>query len=461
VPALIPGSGTLNGSLANKSEGELRGEVQRLRSNVAGDQNAGLEPDPETIDQLTAHEHELKRRRGGRKATSAAARTISLSDVPPTCVQWLWPPYLPLGKLATFDGDPGLGKSTIAIDLAARVSTGRPMPNGRASDLDGPADVIFMSAEDDPSDTIRPRCDAAGGNVRRIHLLNTVVEQSPTGPLELPWTTPRHVTELDNVIRRHRVRLVVIDPLTAFVSRDVKLISQQDATAALYPLAKVAGLTGCTILVVRHLTKTGGSNPLYRGGGAITIMGQSRAGMVVAPEEPGSRWRALAGTKNNVGPGAPTMTYQITSDHDGRSRIQWGGPSERSAADILGETDVEETSARREIADLLRHATEQGAIRCGDARNEIMNAGFRVSDRTISRAARDAGLTTRTTASFPASRYWARKDQEVPSEDSAQCPETISPSVATEATRKDAEDQAQPRQSPGTVHTECNPEEAP
>ena len=453
MPSLAPGSGILNGSLAKKSERELRGEVQRLRSNLAGDQNAGLDPDRETVDLLAAHEDELTRRQGSRKTGSATARTISLSDVTPERVRWLWPPYLPLGKLATLDGDPGMGKSTIAIDVAARISTGRPMPNGTATDLGGPADVIFMSAEDDPSDTIRPRCDAVGGNVHRIHLLNTVIEQTATGSLEVPWTIPHHVAQLEAVIRRHHAALVVIDPLTAFVGRDVKLISQQDATAALFPLAKVAGLTGSTILVVRHLTKSGGDNPLYRGGGAVTIIGQSRAGLVVAPEEPGSRRRVLASTKNNIGPSGPATTYGIVSDPQGRSRIVWGGPSERTASELLSQSDTEEASARREIADLLLRATAGAPIMCSDARNEIIKAGFRVSERTIGRAARDVGLTTCTTSTFPAKRYWARKGQEIPSADNGHCPDRTGPPVAADATREYGENQplsGQPEETVGT-----------
>src|SRR5262249_60590266 len=87
-----------------------------------------------------------------------------LSDVTPKPVDWLWPDYIPLGKITVLDGDPGLGKSLLTLDIAARTSTARAMPDGTVGDCTEPAGVVLLSAEDDPADTLRPRLEAAGAD---------------------------------------------------------------------------------------------------------------------------------------------------------------------------------------------------------------------------------------------------------------------------------------------------------
>ncbi len=100
--------------------------------------------------------------------------TVRLSDVAPAAVRWLWPGRVPLGKVTLLDGDPGVGKSLIALDLAARVTTQSPMPDRTLSDLDAPQGVVLLACEDDAADTIRPRLDAAGADCSRVVLLKAV-----------------------------------------------------------------------------------------------------------------------------------------------------------------------------------------------------------------------------------------------------------------------------------------------
>ena len=138
-----------------------------------------------------------------------------LSDVTPEQVRWLWPGYIPLGKLTVIDGDPGNGKSTVMCDIAARVSTWRAMPDGTSSDLEGPAGVVLLSAEDGPADTIRPRLDAAAADVARVALLECAV----SGERERGIT----LADLDHIeaaIATVNAALVVVDPLMAFLGGD-------------------------------------------------------------------------------------------------------------------------------------------------------------------------------------------------------------------------------------------------
>jgi hypothetical protein len=201
-----------------------------------------------------------------------------LSGVEPEKVTWLWPSWLALGKLALMDGDPGLGKSAMTLDLAARVSVGKVFPDGAECE---PAGVVLLSAEDGLADTIRPRLDAAGADTSKILSLATVPDKDGHDRL---LSIPEDLALIEKGIGRVGARLVVVDPLMAFLSNDTNSHRDQDVRRALAPLASLAERTGASVLVVRHLNKAAANNPLYRGGGSIGIIGAARMAFVVHRE---------------------------------------------------------------------------------------------------------------------------------------------------------------------------------
>jgi len=349
--------------------------------------------------------------------------TKPLADVVPSDVQWLWLNYVVLGALTELGGDPDLGKSTIAADLAARVTTGKPMPDGTRSDIDGCADVIVASAEDDPSKTILPRVRAAGGNHKRVHFMCEVPNQSGTSASEEQWSTPKHAAYLKKEIIRLGAKLVILDPLASFLTPGYRLNQEQDMRTALDALARIAKETGCAILLLRHLNKSGGKNAIYRGGGSIAVVALARVALLVAvdPEDPTERRCVLAVTKSNLAPHAPSIGYRIVSAGTSRtSRIRWGQQVQYRANDLLKDPVSEaERSQSAQIADFLGRATERDAILVAEGRAMVAAAGFSVGEKTIQRAARLAGLKPRLTTDFPARWYWARDDQELPSVDTA------------------------------------------
>jgi RecA-family ATPase len=135
-----------------------------------------------------------------------------LSQVAPEPLRWLSPGRLAAGKITILDGDPGLGKSTLLCEFAARISRGDPLPGGEAAP---PRLVILLSAEDDLYDTIRPRIDAAGGDPRRVIAFATLSDDASSRTL---GTIPDHVHILEQIIARTEAALLVIDPLVAFLS---------------------------------------------------------------------------------------------------------------------------------------------------------------------------------------------------------------------------------------------------
>lgn len=264
-------------------------------------------------------------------------------------IEWLWPGYLPTGKMVIVEGDPGDGKSVMTCDLAARFSTGSPLPDGSKSP-DGPINVAMISAEDDPEDTIVPRLRVAGSDLRRVHLITEGT--IPTMPFDLRRDQPA----LEAFVTANKVRLLVIDPLMAFMPADTNAYSDHEVRRALHPLTKMAMRTGCTLVVVRHLTK-GRTKAITAGGGSIAFIGAARVGFLVGPHPEDETKRALSCVKINVAAKPSTLGYRILADEREPHipRVHWDdAPLDVSAQEILdGDEGEDSRSAREDAKDFL------------------------------------------------------------------------------------------------------------
>lgn len=295
---------------------------------------------------------------------------VRVSSVPRERVRWLWLDHLPLGKLAVLDGDPGLGKSSITLDLAARISVGRALPEDHRDRE--PAGVVLLSAEDGIGDTIRPRLEAAGADLDRVAVLTAVRED---GKPRLP-TLPGDVERLREAVRAMRAALVVVDPLMAFLNGAVDSHRDQDVRGALYQLAELAEREACSLLVVRHLNKMGGGHPLYRGGGSIGIIGAARAALLAVPDREDRKKRVLAVTKLSLAPIPPALGYSIASSGD-TSRVEWSGPIEGvSISDLLRASGDDHHTAAGEADTFLRGLLQAGPVAAKDAKREAAELGI-------------------------------------------------------------------------------------
>lgn len=264
-------------------------------------------------------------------------------------IEWLWSGYFPTGKLVIIEGDPGDGKSVMTCDLAARFSTGSPLPDGSKSP-DGPINVAMISAEDDPEDTIVPRLRVAGSNLKRIHLITEGT--IPTQPFDIRRDQPA----LEVFITSQKIRLLVIDPLMAFMPAEINAYSDHEVRRALHPLTRMAMRTGCTLVVVRHLTK-GRTKAITAGGGSIAFIGAARVGFLVGPHPEDETKRALSCVKVNVAAKPATLGYRVVSDEREPHipRVHWDDqPLDVSAQEILdGDEGEDSRSAREDARDFL------------------------------------------------------------------------------------------------------------
>lgn len=311
-----------------------------------------------------------------------------LSDVEPERVEWLWDRRIPLGKITVLDGDPGNGKSALTTDLAARLSVGRTFPDGQPCD---PAGVIIMNAEDGLGDTIRPRLDAAGGDPSRVLSLATV----PVGDEgdERHLTIPDDIPLIQQHVEHVGAKLVIIDPLMAFLSGKSNAHVDQDIRRALAPLARMAERTGAAVLLVRHLNKSQGGNALYRGGGSIGIIGAARSGLLAGehPEEDGLL--VLAGQKSNLSTPPDSLAYRIVTAANGAARIEYAGVTEARADALLRTAgDPEQKSVLREAMEFLRDELKDGPMAASAIRERAGKE--RISDATLRRAKSDLGVVS-------------------------------------------------------------------
>ena len=247
-------------------------------------------------------------RQDGPRPSGRKAELITLSDLSPMETEWLWHPRIPKGELTVLDGDPSVNKSSLLMDLAARVSTGREMPDGTAGTLGG---VLLLLAEDSLRKTVLQRLEAAGADLGRIAV--------PPGAVVLPRDLPR----VEEWACQMQAALVVIDPLIAFLGCDAN--SDRQVRWAMTPLKAFADRTNCAVVLVRHLNKRGGRHALYRGGGSIGIVAATRSALLVGrpPDDPDLR--VLCHVKSNLGPLAPSLSFGPGRDPGGRREDRVAG----------------------------------------------------------------------------------------------------------------------------------------
>jgi hypothetical protein len=337
---------------------------------------------------VQAHEDEI---------VVSGAVLVPLSAVKPERIEWMWLDHFAFGKLAGLLGDPGTGKSTFALDLAARLTTGRQWPDGAPGGA--PSNVLFLGAEDGLADTVRPRFDAAGGNPARFFTLVEVpvYDEETQERKMVPPSLPRDIPLLGSIIREKHVRLVIIDVLMAFLAGRTDSNSDQDMRArVLHPLGKMAEATGCAVLALRHMNKSQGSSPVYRGGGSIGITGAFRSEFLIAADPNDPSRRIFAVSKMNIGQEPQSLAYRLIAAPESGdvARVEWEDtPVALTARDLLGEDDNRTTSEQlSEAADwLLDFLTEhEGCAQAKTIKKAAKDAD--ISERTLQRARAKLGL---------------------------------------------------------------------
>jgi hypothetical protein len=276
------------------------------------------------------------------------------------------------------------------MDLAARVTTGRRMPSEPLDHVE-PLDtleplnllggVVILNAEDGLGDTIRPRLEAAGADLEKVLALPPMKDD------ENIISIPEDMPLIEKAIERVSARLLIIDPLSAFMRGDPN--KDNDVRKALTPLSKMVERTDVAVLVVRHFNKNIDAKALYRGGGSIGIIGAARSALAVAQHPNDDELRVLVPQKGNLSKKAKSLSYTIVTAENHAARIEWRGTVNLNADELLNVNQGELARAKAWIADGLK----DGPVPYNELKAAAEEAN--ISDSTLKRAKKKLPVESR------------------------------------------------------------------
>jgi len=363
---------------------------------------------------------------------------VRVSDVKPQCVRWMWPGRIALGKLTLIAGDPGLGKSFLTLDIAARVTRGLPWPDDGAS-APPRGGVVLLSAEDDIADTIRPRLDAAGADPASVQVLTAIKGTDADGEYQRGVDLTRDLGHVESAIRHTPdCRLVICDPISAYLG-GADSHRNAEIRGLLTPLADLAVRQGVAVVAVTHLRK--GEGPaIYRSMGSLAFVAAARAAWAVAADRDDPARRLFLPVKNNLALDLHGLAFRI-AQNAGAPRIEWeSAPVEISADEALGRgTNDGQGSALDEAVEWLRDALTDGPLGAKEVKDLAHRDG--VSPRTLDRAKSRLKVIAGPDG-FGGPWIWRLPDSPTVRQDSPECAkaETLAHSGETGAVCPDSDD---------------------
>ncbi len=290
-------------------------------------------------------------------------KIIRMSDVELTPVDWLWKPYLPFGKLSVLQGNPGEGKTYFAMHLAAACTNGKLLPNMERME---PFNVIYQTAEDGLGDTVKPRLIEAGADLDRV----LVIDDSE---VQLTLSDER----IEKAIIENNARLVIIDPIQAYLGADVDMNRANEVRPIFMRLGQVAQRTGCAILLIGHLNKAAGMQSLQRGLGSIDIAAAVRSVMFIGKLKHDPTMRILTHEKSSLAPPGASLAFSL-GDEGG---FRWVGEYDITADEMLSGIEPQRETKTQQAKDLI----------C-----TLLAGGKQVLSEDIDKAALERGIPGRT-----------------------------------------------------------------
>ena len=290
-------------------------------------------------------------------------KIIRMSDVELTPVEWLWKPYLPFGKLSVLRGNPGEGKTYFAMHLAAACTNGKLLPNMERME---PFNVIYQTAEDGLGDTVKPRLIEAGADLDRV----LVIDDSD---VQLTLSDER----IEKAIIENNARLVIIDPIQAYLGADVDMNRANEVRPIFMRLGQVAQRTGCAILLIGHLNKAAGMQSLQRGLGSIDIAAAVRSVMFIGKLKHDPTMRILTHEKSSLAPPGVSLAFSL-GDEGG---FRWVGEYDITADEMLSGIEPQRETKTQQAKDLI----------C-----TLLAGGKQVLSEDIDKAALERGIPGRT-----------------------------------------------------------------
>ena len=288
-------------------------------------------------------------------------------------VDWLWYQYIPYGKITVMQGDPGEGKSTFMLNIAALISKGEAMPDGYCCPK--PQNIIYQTSEDDLSDTVKPRLLAAGADCSMIAY---IIDE------ECPLTLEDG--RIEKAIRETHARLFILDPLQAYVSQHYELFSAGRIRQQLQKLSVIAAKYRCAVVIIGHMNKASGEKNLYRGLGTIDIAAIARSVLMISRDKKDPTVRYMFPVKSSLAPEGPMVAFSLNE----KNGVRWLGQYDLDTARV---SDFDCIKGKKELAiETISNMLEFRDVRSVEILNKLQIMG--VSERTIQLAKKQLGVTS-------------------------------------------------------------------
>lgn len=288
---------------------------------------------------------------------------ISMDTVQEEEIKWLWKPYIPFGKLTIIQGDPGEGKTTFALQLAALLSLGKGFDENENIGVNEPVNVIYQTAEDGLADTVKPRLISAGADCSKIKVIDDS-EKSLSMDDE----------RLELAINATKAKVLILDPLQAYLGDKVDMNRANEAREMTKKLGAIASRTGCAVILIGHMNKGSGAKAAYRGIGSIDFFAIARSVLLVARVPDDSTIRAVAQIKSNLALEGDTMAFRLAENG-----FTWIGEYDISTDELLAGYS---NSDKRKLAE--------------DFLKKTLSDGQTASASTIFSKAKELGVSKRT-----------------------------------------------------------------
>jgi len=299
-------------------------------------------------------------------------KLIHMSEIESEEVSWLWYPFIPYGKLTIVQGDPGDGKTTFVLNVAAKLSKGEALDE--AMKCEEPIHIIYQTAEDGLADTVKPRLEKAGADCTRI----SVIDESDKS---LSMADER----LEEALQRTNAKLLILDPIQAYLGGGMDMNRANEARDMTKRLGVLAEKYKCAIVLIGHMNKAAGNKAAYRGMGSIDFYAVARSVLLVGRIEGEPELRALVQIKNNLAAFGHSKAFRLSENG-----FDWIGDYEITADEVLGGI-APKTNKTEQAKELLRELAKEKSVLPS---NEIIELAKQenISKRTLENAKKELGI---------------------------------------------------------------------